>query len=270
MSSENRPKRNKKGKKNKGNRREGIQKLKYIDHLAEWVKEQGRDVEDIYEFTIEKLSSSLQTADVDEVFVGLEKLTNLRTLILSDLNLTKIPKQVFELKNLTILQLHNNKLSSIPPEIRNLQYLEYLDLELNQLNEIPQDLFKLSKLKTLLLDRNNISVIPGDIGQLRMLEELSLQYNPLILVPVAVVNLPNLKVLRVIFLQVLRWQIEADIFDCQDSSKFIYNDYETETEKRCTPFSIIRERWHLFLRANNHARKHKFFEDVNILKNETR
>lgn len=83
--------------------------------------------------------------------------------------------------------------------------------------ELQQELFELSKLKTLLLDMNNVSVILAEVGKLQSLEEISLEYNPLAFVPAALVNLPNLMVLRVVFLQVgffqvRHWQMTAGFF----------------------------------------------------------
>lgn len=183
-------------------KRAGILELEHVDQFKNWVKEQ-KNLKIIEEFTLEKISSKLQNADVDAMFEGLEQLTNLKQLFLKNLQLTKIPKQVFQLKTLTELHLSGNKISAIPSEVENLQNLEFFDLVENQVSELPEELFKLYKLKCLMLDRNNISKIPSEIGQLRLLEEIGLQYNPLTIVPAAVATLPNLKVLRVVFLQVV-------------------------------------------------------------------
>lgn len=57
----------------------------------------------------------------------------------------------------------------------------------------------------------------------------------------------------------------------QDSSKYIFDNYpSSENQERGPLFKRITKAWHLFLRANDLARKQKFFEDMNILKNETR
>lgn len=92
--------------------------------------------------------------------IRLSKLTGEKVLILSNLGLTKLPNQLFELK-----------------------HLEVLDLSANKLEEIPEGLLSLDNLSTLILSKNRLRTIPASIGKLKSLKHLDLRHNRLVALP---------------------------------------------------------------------------------------
>ena len=100
---------------------------------------------------------------------------------LTEIQLTEIPPEIFQLTNLRQLDLGYNKISVIPDAIGNLTNLEYLNLGYNRISVIPDAIGYLTNLKTLILEWCEISVIPDSISNLTNLEYLDLVKNPLTL-----------------------------------------------------------------------------------------
>ena len=104
---------------------------------------------------------------------------NSTSLDLSNLELEKIPEDVFPLANLTRLELHNNKISIIPNSLAQLTNLTSLSLANNQISTIPDSLAQLTNLTELNLKDNQINSIPDNFAQLANLTELYLTDNQL-------------------------------------------------------------------------------------------
>ncbi len=126
----------------------------------------------------------------------------LRTLDLTNLGLTKIPPQVFELNHLTELKLGHwsaytkrdrNQISHIPDEIGLLQNLQLLDLSSNLLEVLPPVIGKMKRLELLDVSKNELESIPEEIGQLQRLHRLDLSSNHLNQLPEGFCNLQNLQ-----------------------------------------------------------------------------
>lgn len=79
---------------------------------------------------------------------------------LRDLNLTKIPHEVFELRHLEFLYLSKNQLAELPKEIAVLEDLCGLYLSDNQLTKLPIEIAKLENLEDLKLDNNKNLISP--------------------------------------------------------------------------------------------------------------
>ncbi|GAC1350076.1 MAG: hypothetical protein NVSMB27_29160 [Ktedonobacteraceae bacterium] len=112
---------------------------------------------------------------------------------LSNMGLSHLPVEIWELTNLEWLSLENNQLSSVSKEIGELTKLEMLSLENNQLSRIPLEIGKLANLQRLYLQNNQLSRIPAEIGKLTKLEWLSLENNQLSYIPVEIGKLTKLK-----------------------------------------------------------------------------
>ena len=107
---------------------------------------------------------------------GLEKLDQLKKLYLQNNQLTELPKGLEKLDQLTYLHLSDNQLADVTG-LEKLNQLKTLWLSDNQLTEVPKGLEKLTQLEGLLLDANNLTSVK-DLEKLTKLKELYLENNP--------------------------------------------------------------------------------------------
>lgn len=118
---------------------------------------------------------------------------------LSNMGITKLPPEIFELKNLKTLKLgfqypgNQNLLTKLPDEIEQLGQLQLLDLSNNILSVLPESLGHLSHLRSLNLSANDLGTLPESIGQLTQLQDLDLSHNKLIKLPGSLVSLTELQ-----------------------------------------------------------------------------
>ncbi len=117
---------------------------------------------------------------------------NLTKLNLSNLGLTQIPEEVFELTNLKLLNLVGNKLTTIPDAIEKLTTLNTLWLGENNLTTLPESIEKLPKLTELGFQGNQLTILPEFIGKLTKLTALGIHNNDLVNVPEFIGNLTHL------------------------------------------------------------------------------
>ena len=123
-------------------------------------------------------------------------------LSLSNKELKKIPKEIFDLVEITKLDLSFNQLTSLPPDIGKLVNLEKLHVSGNQLTSLPSAITdggigKLVNLKELWVSRNQLTSLPPEIGKLVNLEKLHVSDNRLTSLPSEIGKLVNLKELWV-------------------------------------------------------------------------
>ncbi len=126
----------------------------------------------------------------------------LRTLDLTNLGLTKIPRKVFELTHLTELKLGHwsaytkkdrNQIRQIPDEIGLLINLQLLDLSSNILETLPVAIQRLKKLELLDVSKNELQSLPEEIGVLARLQRLDLSNNSLNALPNGFCRLKNIQ-----------------------------------------------------------------------------
>lgn len=108
-----------------------------------------------------------------------------------------IPASLDKLQNLKKLILANNKISSLPDVLNQLSNLEELELSYNDIMVIQKGLFSgLKSLKKLLLNFNRVSRLPEDLFLSENLVELDLTQNLLQDLPKCEsVNCPNLEII---------------------------------------------------------------------------
>lgn len=109
--------------------------------------------------------------------------TNLTSLDLSRLGLTRVPPEIGQLTALTELDLFNNQLTTLPLEIGQLTALKVLNLDDNQLTRLPPEIGRLTALTSLYLEGNWLTTLPGEIGQLKALKILRVGGNQLATLP---------------------------------------------------------------------------------------
>ncbi len=113
-------------------------------------------------------------------------------IVLVRLNLTEIPKAVFELEHLVFLNLCDNQLTSLPKEIAQLTDLTELRLVNNQLTSLPKEIAQLTNLTTLNLTNSQLTSLPKEITQLKNLTRLYLGFSELSRFPKKITQLKNL------------------------------------------------------------------------------
>ena len=107
-------------------------------------------------------------------------------------NFTHYPEGVNKITTLKKLNLTNNEFTTIPEDINQLSNLEYLDLTSNKIESLPKTFGQLTRLKYLNLNRNRIASLPDSIGQLVNLTYLNLSENRIKKLPDTIGNLVNL------------------------------------------------------------------------------
>lgn len=118
---------------------------------------------------------------------------NSDNLDLSGLDLTELPRELFELAQLQRLNLAYNRLTAIPDAFSGFTKLQELELNGNRLTAIPDAFGDFTKLRELDLNSNQLTAIPDALGRLSNLQLLWLVNNQLTSVPDALGNLSNLQ-----------------------------------------------------------------------------
>ncbi|CAH0038502.1 unnamed protein product [Clonostachys rhizophaga] len=98
---------------------------------------------------------------------------------MSGQGLRNLATELFRYSFLNELYIASNKLTRLPKQIGELRQLRHLDASYNQISELPAELGMCTYLKQLLLFNNNITELPFELGSLHMLEMLGIEGNPL-------------------------------------------------------------------------------------------
>ncbi|MFT4557387.1 MAG: Leucine-rich repeat (LRR) protein, partial [Planctomycetaceae bacterium] len=126
---------------------------------------------------------------------SLVQLTNLKTLSLSDNQMTTLPESLLQLWQLQTLNFSNNQLTTLPTSFVQLTQLRKLNLSHNQFTVLPQVLVQLTQVQTLDLTYNRLTSLPDTLGQLSHLKQLNLSCNRLSTLPTAIRQLRHLTTL---------------------------------------------------------------------------
>lgn len=98
---------------------------------------------------------------------------------MSGQGLRNLAPELFKYHFLNELYIASNKLTRLPKEIGELRQLRHLDASYNQISELPPEIGMCTYLKQLLLFNNNIQELPFELGSLHLLEMLGIEGNPL-------------------------------------------------------------------------------------------
>ncbi len=104
----------------------------------------------------------------------LDRLYNLKELILDFNHLGRLPDAITNLPCLQVLTVHSNWLTNLPPGIGKLKSLTYLDLSDNHLKALPSSLGELTRIEMLNLSDNPLSAVPAELANLPSLVALQL------------------------------------------------------------------------------------------------
>jgi internalin A len=124
---------------------------------------------------------------------NIEQLVQLKKLDLSGNRFTHVPREVFQLCNLEDLNLEKNKLVKVDESIRQLSNIKKINLQNNQLLNLPDSLGSLENLEELWLCENRLITLPNAIGQLKKLKKLSIYNNQLTSLPDTLGGLESLE-----------------------------------------------------------------------------
>lgn len=146
-----------------------------------------------------KKNASIKTLDLSEneltrIPCSIKHLDSLAFLDLSKNKIKRIPNFIKRMKNLKELKLNYNQLVKLNRrDIKKLKNLESIQLGDNQLTSLPENIHLLSKVKSLNLGINKLSVLPPTFAQLKTLEHLVFYRNEFDSLPPEIWELKNLK-----------------------------------------------------------------------------
>ena len=93
-----------------------------------------------------------------ELPTSINKLKNLKWLILEYNQLRELPHSICELSNLTLLGVSDNQLCVLPANIKHLKNLRTLELSDNQLKTLPDEICELKELRELYVADNPLTL----------------------------------------------------------------------------------------------------------------
>ncbi|MEO5683300.1 MAG: leucine-rich repeat domain-containing protein [Chitinophagaceae bacterium] len=103
--------------------------------------------------------------------------TTINAVELYDEELNEVPSKIFILPKLKVLILRNVSLTGLPKEIGGLKYLTHLDVNYNMMHQLPEEIGDLENLTYLDLSVNKLTSMPKGIGKLKKLRTLNLNFN---------------------------------------------------------------------------------------------
>ena len=113
----------------------------------------------------------------------LDKLTELKSLHISQNYLQSLSPEITKLQKLQTLVLTKNRLTKLSPEIGNLQSLRILDISSNNIEQLPMQIVQCRNLETIDLSNNKFSSFPQILLQLPKLSKVILSENQKFSVP---------------------------------------------------------------------------------------
>jgi Leucine-rich repeat (LRR) protein len=132
-----------------------------------------------------------EVSDIPESI--LPKVKHYSTVILSNTNITRLPKTLPDFTQISTLDMSRCHMKELSPAIGSLTELRYLILDHNELSFLPETIGKLTKLLELNVAYNNLRELPGTYGFLSSLKFLNLSHNELTALPTEIGKLQNLE-----------------------------------------------------------------------------
>ena len=164
--------------------------LSCIKEIKWWGKE--KIPENIGNLTSLK-SLDLSNTQISALPESIGNLTSLKSLYLSNTQISALPESIGNLTNLKNLYLRSTQISALPESIGKLTNLQYLSLISTQINELPESIGNLTSLQSLYLSNTQISALPESIENLTSLQSLYLSFTQISELPESIGNLTSLQ-----------------------------------------------------------------------------
>jgi len=139
-----------------------------------------------YSKNLEEILPTFPITDINYSYVKINefpwwvtKMTQLKSIDLSENEIEIIPKEILSLENLENLTIKRNKIKILPDYISELKKLEILQLDFNEIEVLPDSIGNLPNLNWLCLESNKITKLPKTAANLKRLSWLSIEGTPL-------------------------------------------------------------------------------------------
>ncbi|XP_075882231.1 leucine-rich repeat-containing protein 47 [Nelusetta ayraudi] len=116
----------------------------------------------VYSLTLLNYLEVSQCPSLTEIHGGIQRLTNLQSLILCRNKLALVPDVLDKLQSLKVLDLSVNNLTVLPEGITLLRELNTLNVSCNNLEVLPSGLSRCTKLSNINISKNRIAEFPAD------------------------------------------------------------------------------------------------------------
>lgn len=167
-------------------------------------------VKELENFQNKKRIKTLDLSNMDLTVIpqSVFECTNLRKLYIQHNNLHRIPKKIEVLKNLVLLDASNNSIANLHTGITKLGKLRTLNLGKNLITNLPKQFSDLINVQILIINGNKIKSI-GIISQLKKVRKLHIGNNPIDEIPE---QLKSLTCLKYLWLNDLPDKVKLDPF----------------------------------------------------------
>ena len=128
---------------------------------------------------------------------GIEYISSLQELYVSDTSITTLPASIGKLRNLQSIYLYNNRITSLPSSIGDLTQLRTLNVYEPRLYSIPSSMENMFCLQNLTISSDVLTAVPDAIGKISSLETLGIHSGKLNRLPDTIGQLSNLKSLSI-------------------------------------------------------------------------
>jgi len=135
-----------------------------------------REVWEDSHYELDVFNGTFGNIELEYLPESINRLGELKELVLRDIGLKSLPKSIMKLKKLKILSITSNPQFILPNYLWNLKSLEILDLSNNKLITIPKSIENLENLRELILYSNCIESFPKkSIEKLKNLKTIKLE-----------------------------------------------------------------------------------------------
>lgn len=159
-------------------------------------------------------------------YLGLEKLTQVKTLWIDGDSLIEILPNIEEmssLKELSITECKNMDWRRLLLQLQSLDSLKVLDLSTNALHKIPKEISGIKRLEEITLDDNNFTHIPKSIKQMSSIKDLDFFSNKIRVIRIKKGELQNLRIINLCYNNLRIFPVQLTKLDSLESILMWFN-----------------------------------------------